>query len=87
MIAPLHWEVLAMVPRSVDGATVGLANPDGSTARCGHRHGTADEASACPWTPDPWPEVCDLFVRQVRTEAPPVQARMPWAASAGRRAR
>ena len=33
---------------------------------CGHRHADALEAVRCPWTPLPWPEVCDLLVRQVR---------------------
>lgn len=33
---------------------------------CGHEHETAAEATVCPWTPEPWPEVCDLLVRQVR---------------------
>ena len=37
-----------------------------SPGHCAHDHATQDEAERCPWTPDPWPEVCDLFVRQVR---------------------
>ncbi len=57
MAAALHWEVCA-----VDGAGQGHG-------RCGHRHATADEATACPWDPER-PVVCDLLVRQVRTDQP-----------------
>jgi hypothetical protein len=53
--APLHWEVCAV-----------LASGAGN-GRCRHEHATAAEATMCPWTPEPWPEVCDLLVRQVRT--------------------
>jgi hypothetical protein len=79
MSAAIHWVVKAMVPRDGDGLTVGLSNPDGSAADCGHQHATDEEAFACPWTPDPWPVVCDLHVVQVRTETPPIQAELPWA--------
>jgi len=78
MSAPLHWELLAMV-QNERGQTVGLVSPTGAAERCGHRHASADEATMCPWTPDPWPVVCGLHVCQVRTEAPPIQAEMPWA--------
>lgn len=88
MSAQLHWEVLAFAERdpiNEPGVLVGARGPDGSSLRCGHDH-TEDEAYACPWTPDPWPDQCDLFVRQVRTEAPPVQLGFGWAPRAGRRA-
>lgn len=62
MTAPLHWEVLAILG-SGHALTI-----RGFVARCHHRHATRDEAIACPWEPVPWPEVCDLLVRQVRTE-------------------
>ncbi|MGN6107453.1 MAG: hypothetical protein ACTHU0_20255 [Kofleriaceae bacterium] len=54
MTAPLCWQVIAVV---ATGHGLGT---------CGHHHVTSDEATACPWTPDPWPEVCDLLVRKVR---------------------
>ena len=37
-----------------------------SPGNCGHRHATDLDAVRCPWTPDPWPEVCDLLVREIR---------------------
>ncbi len=55
MTAPLHWEVIAVL---ASGQGIGS---------CRHQHATADEATLCPWAPQPWPEVCDLLVRQVRT--------------------
>lgn len=58
MTAAMHWTVIA-----VDGAGQGHGY-------CGHRHATADEATRCPWDP-PRPFVCDLLVRQVRSEAVP----------------
>jgi hypothetical protein len=61
-IAPKHWEVIAVLP---DGN--GLVGKSGFRQTCGHRHASADEATMCPWTPDPWPEQCDLLVRQFRT--------------------
>ncbi len=56
----LHWEVCAV-----------LASGNGN-GRCGHHHATADEATACNWAPPDWDdhEVCDLLVRQIRTEKP-----------------
>jgi hypothetical protein len=84
--ATLHWEVLAVVELEPARVT-GLAGPLGATERCGHNHASDDEAYACPWTPAPWPEVCDLFVRQVRTQVPLIQLGFPWARIAGRRAR
>jgi hypothetical protein len=48
------WRVIAVVE---DGSSPG---------DCGHSHANDLEAVRCPWTPDPWPEVCDLLVRQVR---------------------
>ncbi len=75
-----HWEVLAMIPQPGRGEIVkGLIDSKGFIARCGHRHATKEEATMCPWTPDPWPEVCDLFVAIVRTpdeNTKPEQARM-----------
>lgn len=56
-----HWEVIAILPSGHALVERGFA------ARCRHLHATQDEATICPWTPDPWPEVCDLLVRQVRT--------------------
>ena len=56
MTAALHWVVIAV-----------LGNGRGA-GTCGHEHATADEATACPWTPEPWPVVCDLLVRQVRSD-------------------
>lgn len=56
MTARLCWAVIAVV-----------ASGDG-LGTCGHGHETAEEATMCPWTPDPWPEVCDLLVRQVRAD-------------------
>lgn len=85
MSAALHWEVLALVSDD-RGNLVGLRSSAGGVERCGHQHATEEEAFWCPWVPEPWPG-CGLYPRQVRTEAPPVQARMPWAATAGRRAR
>lgn len=63
-----HWEVLAMIvgPRGGDHV-VGLVDGQGFVARCGHRHSTQGEATMCPWEPSPWPERCDLYVREVRT--------------------
>jgi hypothetical protein len=54
MAAALTWVVIAVL-----GTGHGIGT-------CGHEHATADEATACPWTPDPWPRCCDLLVRQVR---------------------
>lgn len=54
MIAPLVWQVIA-----VDGSGRGHGT-------CGHRHATPDDATMCPWTPTPWPNVCDLLVREMR---------------------
>lgn len=66
MSAALHWTVIA-----VDGEGHGHGV-------CGHQHATADEATLCPWDPER-PEVCDLLVRQVRTDQPRVaQLAMPW---------
>ncbi len=48
------WQVIAV---TADGHGHGT---------CGHRHETDLDAVRCPWTPDPWPYVCDLLVRQVR---------------------
>lgn len=48
------WRVIAVL---ADGRGLG---------DCGHDHICDLEAFACPWTPDPWPEVCDLLVREVR---------------------
>lgn len=67
MNAPLHWTVIAVL---ATGHGIGM---------CGHQHASAAEATACPWTPQPWPDVCDLLVRQVRATAPiapPVQLAM-----------
>lgn len=61
MTAALHWELIAVLGTG-DGLVVG-----GFAARCGHRHADLGEAVACPWTPDPWPEVCDLLAREFRT--------------------
>lgn len=67
MTAPRHWIVIAVVE---SGRGIG---------DCGHQHADDEAAFACPWTPDPWPEVCDLLVRQVRTEQPiAAQVAMPW---------
>jgi hypothetical protein len=76
MTAALHFEVIAVLG---DGHV--LRGPDGFAARCRHDHATADEATLCPWTPEPWPRCCDLLVRQVRTEMAldrREQAVMPW---------
>jgi hypothetical protein len=42
-----------------------LADGHGN-GNCGHSHAEQIDAERCPWTPTPWPEVCDLLVRQVR---------------------
>jgi hypothetical protein len=60
-------------------------------AMCGHRHATADEATMCPWEPNPLPPVgAGLVVQvrdpeyrtsgQIRAEArkPREQLCMPW---------
>lgn len=39
---------------------------------------TAEEATLCPWTPDPWPRCCDLLVRQVRANRRGQQRELPW---------
>lgn len=52
---PAHW------------AVIGVLESGHSVGRYGHQHATVGEATLCPWTPDPWPEVCDLLVRQFRT--------------------
>lgn len=54
--AALCWSVIAVVP-SGDGL-----------GTCGHEHDTADEATMCPWTPEVWPETCDLLVREFRRD-------------------
>jgi hypothetical protein len=67
MPATLVWTVIA-----VDGEGHGHGV-------CGHHHATADEATLCPWDPEPRPLVCDLLVRQVRTDQPRAgQLAMPW---------
>lgn len=86
MSSPLHWEILAMVDDG-RGLSVGLVGGDGSFQRCGHRHATADDATMCSWTPDPWPVVCDLHVCQVRSSAPRRQLGFGWAPTAGRGAK
>jgi len=48
------WQVIAV---AADGKSPGS---------CGHRHATKDAAVDCPWVPRPWPDHCDLLVRQVR---------------------
>lgn len=81
MSAPTHWEVLCFTPRDpVKEPTVlvGVRGPDGAWLRCRHFH-TEDEAFACRWEPEPWPEGATLYVREVRTESAPLQAEMPWA--------
>jgi len=88
MSAALHWELLALRERdpvNEPGVLVGVAAPDGSWLRCGHHH-TEDEAYACTWEPEPYPSDVTLYVKQVRTMAPPVQLGFGWAARAGRRA-
>ena len=65
MTAPRHWIVIAVVE---SGRGIG---------DCGHQHADDEAAFACPWTPDPWPEVCDLLVRQVRTPDPNDRPRAP----------
>jgi hypothetical protein len=62
-VNPLCWQVISVL---ATGSGLGT---------CGHDHETADEATLCPWTPDPWPEVCDLLVRQVRRVSPEERAR------------
>lgn len=64
--APLCWVVIAV-----------LASGQG-ISDCGHQHATDEEAFACPWTPDPWPEVCDLLVRQVRADRRGTQEPLPF---------
>lgn len=64
--APLTWVVIAVL-----GTGQGIGD-------CGHQHETADEATLCPWTPDPWPEQCDLLVRQVRADRRGQQAGLPF---------
>lgn len=54
MIRPLVWQVIWI---DADGRGLGA---------CGHRHVTADEATACPFEPDDLPEVCAGLVRQFR---------------------
>jgi hypothetical protein len=62
---PLHWSVIA-----VDGDGRGHGT-------CGHEHATAEEAVRCDWAPAGWDdmEVCDLLVRQLRTDATPTRRR------------
>lgn len=60
----LTWRVIAVI---ADGRGIG---------DCGHRHADDLDAVRCSWTPEPWPEVCDLIVRQVRDAHE--QRRMPW---------
>lgn len=55
MSAAKHWAVIA-----VDEHGTGHGD-------CGHLHPSAVHATMCEWTPDPWPERCDLLVRQMRT--------------------
>ncbi len=74
-----HWEIIAVVPDE-RGLAVGLVGADGTVQRCRHDHPTQDEATMCPWTPTPWPVVCDLLVRQFRSEHRQEQAVMPWGA-------
>lgn len=52
----LTWRVIAVL---ADGRGNG---------NCGHSHADQIDAERCEWTPEPWPEVCDLLVRQVRDE-------------------
>jgi hypothetical protein len=56
----LHWEVIAVL-----GTGQGLGS-------CGHHHATQDEATRCDWAPADWDKhlVCDLLVRELRTEKP-----------------
>lgn len=54
--APLCWTVIAVTD---GGKGIGT---------CGHEHGSSEEATMCPWTPTPWPDVCALLVRQVRAK-------------------
>ncbi len=54
MTARLCWTVIAVLE---SGQGIGT---------CGHEHEDREDALACSWTPDPWPYVCDLLVRQVR---------------------
>lgn len=60
--AAVHWEVIAVV-----GNGDALLDANGFAQRCGHRHATDLEAVRCPWVPTPWPDICDLLVRQFRT--------------------
>lgn len=52
--APLVWQVIWV---GGDGRGLGA---------CGHRHGSADEATACPFEPSGLPDVCAGLVREVR---------------------
>ena len=54
MSAPLVWVVLW-----IDEVGHGHGT-------CGHRHASADEATACPWEPAEVPPVGAGLVRQVR---------------------
>lgn len=66
MSTPLHWELIAVLE---SGASIG---------RCGHRHRTKLAAVRCLWTPPDWDdyEICDLLVRQVRSDQR-TQERLP----------
>jgi hypothetical protein len=52
--ARLVWRVIAVDERG------------SSPGNCGHSHATKLEAVRCPWAPEPWPDRCDLLVREVR---------------------
>lgn len=52
--APLVWQV------------VWVGADERGHGACGHRHGSVDEATLCPFEPPGLPEVCAGLVRQVR---------------------
>lgn len=52
---------ISMVWRVIEVDAVGHGHGD-----CGHEHADDLDAVRCSWTPEPWPERCDLLVRQVR---------------------
>lgn len=78
----IHYQFLGSKGWHLRLTAAALANPQGTDVRtiwrviafdgscsvgdCGHAHTTDLEAVRCPWTPTPWPEQCDLLVRQVR---------------------
>jgi hypothetical protein len=65
MTARRVWMVCWVVPL---GDERDLLTHGRGVGECGHAHGTADEAFACPWEPTPLPPVGAGLVAQVRAD-------------------